>query len=65
MVLLRTLVILMVVARFVAAVAAVTGKEAEVVVVSHSAVEVGLAMVVLAGRVVDDPRSWTVTEKEI
>jgi hypothetical protein len=47
------------------AVAVVTGKEAEVVVVNHSAVGVGLATVVLAGRVVDDPPSWIVTAKGI
>ena len=59
----QVVVIRMVVPRCVA-VAVVTGKGVEDVVVSRSAVEVDLAMVALAGRVVDDPRSWIVIASE-
>jgi hypothetical protein len=48
----------------VAVVDGATGKEAEDVVVSHSAVEVGLVMGAWAGRVVDDPLFWIVTVNE-
>jgi hypothetical protein len=65
MVPLQPVATLMAVAQCVAVVDEATGKEVEDVVVSLSAVEVGLVMVAWAGRVVDDPLSWIVTVNEI